>query len=361
MDTLGPNINKIAVLRANGLGDFVFVLPALQALRETYPDAEIVYLGKPWHQHFLSVRPSPVDRVIVVPPGLGVREEKTVPENTAELDRFFRKMQQEQFDLAFQMHGGGRNSNPFIRKLGAGLTIGSRTPDAPPLDRWIPYYLYHNEIMRYLEIAALAGATTQRLVPQITITSRDIKEVQQKVSYTDQPTVVLHPGASDLRRRWAPEKFAAVADILAHEGYRICITGVIEEKEVVAAVVHTMQHPVENLCTVLSTGGLAGLLSQAALLISNDTGPLHLAAAVGTNTVGIYWCGNMITAGQLTRMRHHPLISWQIICPLCHQNIAPEWPFTPSADGCQHDISFVDDVTVEQVLAAAHASLACVF
>ncbi|MGE5223226.1 MAG: glycosyltransferase family 9 protein, partial [Omnitrophica WOR_2 bacterium] len=60
-------IQKIAVLRANNLGDFVLTLPALQALRRTFPQAEIVLLGQEWHSGFLKDRPAPVDRVVVVP------------------------------------------------------------------------------------------------------------------------------------------------------------------------------------------------------------------------------------------------------------------------------------------------------
>ncbi|MEJ7682000.1 MAG: hypothetical protein WKG06_29940 [Segetibacter sp.] len=61
------NIHKIAVLRANALGDFIVTLPALKAIRSTYPDAEIVLLGKPWHKEFLIEGRTPVDRVIIVP------------------------------------------------------------------------------------------------------------------------------------------------------------------------------------------------------------------------------------------------------------------------------------------------------
>ena len=66
--TLIPDVHKIAVLRCNALGDFIFTLPALDALRAAYPHAEIVLLGKPWHAEWLATRPSPIDRVVAVPP-----------------------------------------------------------------------------------------------------------------------------------------------------------------------------------------------------------------------------------------------------------------------------------------------------
>ena len=69
-----PDVQKIAVVRANALGDFIFALPALEALRGAYPQAEIVFLGRGWHAAFLAGRPGPIDRVIVLPPTKGVSE-----------------------------------------------------------------------------------------------------------------------------------------------------------------------------------------------------------------------------------------------------------------------------------------------
>lgn len=61
------DVRRIAVLRANAIGDLVFALPALDALRAAYHQAEIVLLGLPWHADFLAGRPGPIDRVEVVP------------------------------------------------------------------------------------------------------------------------------------------------------------------------------------------------------------------------------------------------------------------------------------------------------
>ena len=82
-------IKKIAVLRANALGDFIFILPALQALKDSFPDVEIVLLGKKWHDEYLTGRPSNVDRVVVVPPYPGVGAAYDYEVNEEELNRFF--------------------------------------------------------------------------------------------------------------------------------------------------------------------------------------------------------------------------------------------------------------------------------
>ncbi len=113
-----PDVHKIAVVRANALGDFIFALPALEALRGAYPQAEIVFLGRGWHASFLAGRPGPIDRVIVLPPTKGVSEPPEYTDDPIEQERFFEAMRQEHFDLALQIHGGGRYSNPFLLNLG---------------------------------------------------------------------------------------------------------------------------------------------------------------------------------------------------------------------------------------------------
>jgi ADP-heptose:LPS heptosyltransferase len=348
-----PDVGKIAVLRANAIGDYIFALPALEALRAAYPQAEIVLLGQPWHAGFLDGRPGPVDRVIVAPRTRGIREDREAPgaeADPAELEQFFTAMQAERFDLAVQLHGGGRNSNPFVRRFDARVTIGLKTPDAPPLDRWIPYIYYQPEVLRYLEAVALAGASVTTVVPRIAVTEQDLAESYRVVPETEQPLVLLHPGAGDIRRRWPAEKFAAVGDALAAAGAQILVNGVGFETQIIDQVIQAMHSPAQNLCEQVTLGGLVGLLSRCRLVVSNDSGPLHLATAVGTPTVGIFWCGNLINAGPVTRARHRPLISWRLHCPICGSDTTKE-------DRCNHAVSFVADILVEDVLSAARELL----
>lgn len=214
-----PGVRRIAVLRANAIGDFIFTLPALASLRAAYPEAEIVVLlGRPWHAAFLAGRPGPVDRVVVIPPCRGVGEPESFVNDEAALDRFFATMAAERFDLALQLHGGGKNSNPFVRRLGARVTAGFKAEDAPPLDRWMPYIYFQHEIMRFLEAVALTGAPAVTIEPRVPVTEIDLAEARALVPEDGRPLGVLHPGANDPRRRWPPEKFAAVGDALAAAG-----------------------------------------------------------------------------------------------------------------------------------------------
>ncbi|MER7443671.1 glycosyltransferase family 9 protein [Micromonospora avicenniae] len=360
---LGPvaervaEVERIAVLRANALGDFIFVLPALETLRAAYPGAEIVLLGAPWHARLWRDRPGPVDRVLVVPPANGIREPEP-DEQPAATDEFLAAARAERFDLALQMHGGGANSNPLITAFDARVTAGLRTENAPPLDRWIRYVYYQHEVIRYLEVAALVGAPATTIVPTLAVTEADRNEAAGVLGPARQPRVALHPGATDTRRRWPAERFAEVARDLVGAGYEVLVTGTPAEREVVDGVVAAAEAPVRPQVGTLSLGGLAGCYADCALVISNDTGPLHLAAAVGTPTVGIFWVGNLINTATPLRGRHRPIISWTVRCPVCGVDCTTDiYPHRPGVDGCPHRDSFVTDVPVAEVLEAAHELL----
>jgi len=336
-------VSKIAVVRANALGDFIFVLPALRALRATYPAAEIVFLGKPWLQDFAPGRVDAIDRVVAVPPCEGVGAEPGTPTDEAALGAFFARMRQERFDIALQLHGGGRYSNPFVSRLGARLTVGLQAQDAPPLNRTLPYVYYQNELLRYLEVVSLIGARTDRLAPRVSVTAQDRAEAAASAS---PPYIMIHPGASDPRRRWPADRFGAVARHFLEAGFAVCVTGTEAEAALADRVVRFTDNRAVSLAGKLSLGGLAAFSAGAALVLSNDTGPLHLATAVGAKTVGIYWCGNLIISGPVTRADHRPLISWMQKCNDCASR------HLPAEEECRHRVSFVTEVTIEQCLAA---------
>ncbi len=335
-------VRKIAVLRAGGLGDFIFTLPALDALREAYPEAEITLLGGPLQTGLLENRTEPAQRAILVPPSTGVNGPDTgVDEDEEELERFFEQMREKRFDLALQMHGGGGYSNPFVHRLGARVTAGAQAPDAPALDRAVPYVYFQSEILRYLEVASLVGAWTADLEPRLQVTEDDLTEARKVVPEDEGPLVALHPGAGDSRRRWPPEKFATVGDALAKAGARVAVVGVEEDRTLISGITNDMDHEALDLCGQLSLGGLTGLLSRCTVVVSNDSGPLHLAGAVGATTVGIYWGPNLINAGPPNRLCHRPALSWRSSCPVCGATLFDY--------DCGHTVSVVADVAVEEV------------
>ena len=344
-------VRRIAVLRGGGLGDLMFALPAIQALAAAYPAAEITLLGTPLHAALLSGRPGPVDGVEVLPFAPGVRPG---PDNPGGLTGFFDRMQARQFDLAVQVHGGGRNSNPFLLRLGAKHTVGTRTPDAPHLERNIPYVYYQHEILRALETVGLAGAAPVTLEPALQVSPAESAQAALHLR-SGVPLVTMHPGATDPRRRWPASDFAAVAARAAHAGCRVLVVGDNADKALAEEVVDRTRQAagpglpadaVESVAGQLDIGTLAAVLQASAVMVGNDSGPRHLAQAVGTATVGIYWFGNVINAGALGRTRHRVHMSWVSTCPVCGTDVTQVgW----TAERCEHDDSFVATVSPEAV------------
>jgi ADP-heptose:LPS heptosyltransferase len=349
-------VRRIAVLRANSIGDLVLTLPALEALRAAYPEAELTLLGARWHREELGDRPGPWTRVLEVPPypGLGGQVPNDPSPDLAMSRSFFEQQQAGAYDLAVQLHGGGSRSNPFVRALGARVSVGTMDVGAVALDRCTRYSVHQHDTLRCLEIVGQVGAPAVRLEPWLPVTARDRAAAARAVPASGRPLVVVHPGANDPRRRWAPSRFGEIARALVDDGCQVAVVGHGADDVRAAATITSTCEPagvdqVVNLVGRLSFGGLVGALAMAELVVSNDSGPRHIAGAVGTRTVSVYWVGNLVTAGPLSRDRHRVLVSFRTRCPFCGQE--------QTASRCGHDPSFVDDVPVEAVLTEVRSLL----
>jgi len=348
--TAGPrrleDIGKIAVLRGGGLGDLMFALPAIHALHRAYPEAEIVLLGTDGHQRLLADRPSPVSRVLRLPAATGVHEPQPGAAQDPPAPReFFARAVAEEFDLALQIHGGGRWSNPFLLRLKARFTAGTRTPDADPLDFCLPYRYFQHEALRWLEVAGLIGADTAEINARLEVTASDLQEADSALDGLPRPLVTLHPGATDRRRHWPAEKFADVAAHAAERGYGVAIVGTEDELELAERIAGPAPgRGVRTVAGKLSLSGLVGVLARSAVVVANDSGPRHMAEATGTPTVGVFWCGNMINAGPFWRAAHRAHVGWTVRCPECGADL------TTQGQECAHQSSWVAGVAVRAVL-----------
>ncbi len=343
---LVDDVRRIAVLRANGIGDYVVAEPALAALRAAYPDAELTLLGAAHHAALLEGRPGPVDRVVPVPLVSGVRVNSEAPDaGEDEVEAWCAAQRAYGYDLAVQMHGGGRNSNRLLLRLGARVTAGASTPDAPQPDRWVPYTPFQHDTVRWLEVAAAAGATGRRVEPRLAVTDDDLKASHGVVAESDAPLVVVHPGATDARRCYPEERLGAVAQDLADRGARVVVAGGADEAERVARVVAGMRTAPETVVGTLDLPGLVGLLTRARLMIGNDSGPRHLAGALGTPTVAVFTYANLVDVAPLTRVWHRVLVSWHGGCQVCGLRVLAGW--------CGHEASATHDVDVDDVRSAA--------
>ncbi len=354
---VGPllkDVKRIAVVRANGLGDLIVAEPALFALRRAYPETHITLVGAAHSRALLQGRPFPVDEVVTAPLVAGVRYASgpdAPPDDTPEVvETFFRAMRRRHFDLAIQLHGGGGNSNPFTARLGARLSAGARAKDAPPLDINVPYTFYQHDVLRWLEVVAAVGAPPVRIYPQLEATAQDLAEADAHLARagydTARPFATLHPGATDPRRRWPPAHFAGLADALQTRGVQPVLVGGKVDAPLVADIKRAARRPLLDLSTGLSLSGLVGVLKRADLFVGNDSGPRHLAEAVRTKTVGVFTKSNLVDVAPLFRARNRAVVSWRSRCAVCGTDAVTEPP-------CTHGSSVLADVSVDEVLAEA--------
>ncbi|MDV8147528.1 glycosyltransferase family 9 protein [Arthrobacter sp. B10-11] len=348
-------VSRIAVLRGGGLGDLMFALPAVSALKAAYPGSTVTVLGTPLHAALVQGTAGPVDDVRILPYAEGVRPGQ---EDPAAVDSFFADMRREAFDLALQLHGGGRYSNPFLLRLGARHTVGTQTPDAAPLERNLPYAYYQHEPLRALEVAGLAGAPPVGLEASLQPLARFAAGADRLLGQAATapagtarrkagPVVVIHPGATDPRRRWPARHFAELAAACAADGCQVLVTGDHSERQLAADIVaRAGAGLVRSIAGEADLGTLAALLVRADVMVANDSGPRHLAQALGTPTVGVYWAGNLINAGPLGRSLHRVHLSWLTYCPECGADVTQVgW----TAPRCSHDSSLVAGVRPENV------------
>jgi ADP-heptose:LPS heptosyltransferase len=292
--TVDINPESILILRALQLGDTLCAVPAWRALRAAYQDANIALVGLPWAREFVRRFYRYLDEFIEFPGFPGLPERKV---QACRIPDFLMRIQERHFDLALQMHGSGQVTNPLISLFAARRTAGFyRTGEYSPDDRY--FLLYPDELPevdRHLRLMEHLGITAQGEELEFPLEEGDWSELQAlgaSAGLLAGSYICIHPGARAVERRWPAEWFAELADGLSGLGLQIVLTGTEQETAIVDTVLRHMHSPAINLAGKTSLGGLAALLSQARLLISNDTGVSHLADAVRIPSVVLFTASN---------------------------------------------------------------------
>jgi len=285
---MADDIRRIAVLRALKLGDLMCTVPAFRALRAAYPFAEIRLIGLPWTSEFVRRYDGYLDGLFVLPGFPGFPER---PFDARAFARFLDDVQAWAPDLVLQMHGSGELANPLAMLLGGVMTAGYARPGAycPDPERFIPYPDDLPEVGRHLRLLEHLGIEPRGSHKDLPVYDADRRALAEIVPALGRggPYVVVHPGASVPERRWPLERFATVADALAGQGLSVVLTGGDSEADVTLSVRRAMHAPVLDLTGRTTLGTLAALLADAALLVSNDTGVMHVAEAVGTPLLAV--------------------------------------------------------------------------
>jgi ADP-heptose:LPS heptosyltransferase len=304
---LDNSLQTIAVVRSlPGLGDLLCCIPALRALRVAYPEARIHLIGLPSTKTLIRRFSHYLDQWLEFPGFPGIPEATFIPSKTVAFLKIFQELE---FDLAIQMHGNGSIMNNFVALLGAKQSAGyfSINHPWPDSNGFIPYPDRLPEIWRNLQLIESLGIPLQGTHLEFPIWKSDwqaLEPIAANHSLKWDHYICIHPGASVSSRRWSYLHFAAVADTLAAQGWQIVLTGTAAEAELTQAVAEAMRFPAIDLAGQTSLGELAALLKRSRLLICNDTGVSHLAAALQVNSVVIFSNSDPQRWAPLDRQRH---------------------------------------------------------
>jgi ADP-heptose:LPS heptosyltransferase len=300
-------VHRIGVVRAlPGLGDLLCAVPALRALRAAAPRARVTLVGLPSARWFVERFPLLVDELLPVEGWPGLPEAPARPGSALQLVRAGR---QRRFDVVVQLHGDGRVTNALAAALGATWLVApeharGRPPDIPaPFDETDP------EVLRLLDLAERAGAPAAGAALELPLSAADRAAAAALLAGVDRPFVVLHPGSSTPRRRWDAASFAWIGQRVRQSGHAVVVTGTADERGVVGEVAAGISGTVLDLAgRTPDVGTLGAVVERAALVVCNDTGVSHVAAALRTPSVIVFHTPETSRWAPLARTLHVPVV-----------------------------------------------------
>jgi lipopolysaccharide heptosyltransferase II len=311
---------KILCIRLDAIGDVLMTTPAIKALKQT-DDREITLLTSASGGAIASLVPE-IDRVITYdPPWM----KATVPRLHSQPEwAMVETLREGGFDAAVIFTVFSQNPLP------SALLAHCHENPYQLLTNWVldpePSSGIRHEVRRQLDLVASVGAhlDDERLSLRVPDSHyQRVLHVSQRCGLNiEQPWVVIHPGATAPSRRYPAEGFATVARRLVLDANcHIVFTGTEPERSLVESIQAAMGVESISLVGELELADMAALLAIAPLLIANNTGPAHIAAAVGTPVVDLY---------ALTNPQHTPwgvpsrVLFHDVPCKFCYKSICPE-------------------------------------
>lgn len=319
------------------MGDVVLTTPLCHALRQAFPEAQITYLAESPYQALMENHPD-VDRLIAL------RRDSI----RNQLGTFI-KLIGNDFDVAIDLFGNPRSALLTFLS-GASMRIGGdfrgrrifythKIHDDGHIKTAIQFHL------QYLEPLEVSP---QACDPYLVLTDAERAWARGFLAAQgfalDRMLIGIHPGATWPAKRWFPERFAALADRLAKEfDAQVFFTTGPGEEDLIRSVAQTSRISL-NEPAVLNLRQLAAVLQCFDLYIANDCGPMHIAPAVGTRTVGIFGPGEPEIWFPYDFNKGHRFVHHTVDCSRCHRDLCDRMD-------CMKAIS------VENILAAALDSL----
>lgn len=306
----------------NWIGDAVMSLPALEALRRRYPGAEIVLVAKPWVSELFSGYPA-VDRLIVY-------DSEGAHRGASGFWKLVRGLRSEHFDAAILFQNAfhaawmawlaGIRSRVGYARDGRGMLL-TEAVEVPARAAYGHHAYY------YLQLLFRAGLISKpeplepmdkvRLAVEKAEKAWARKHIESLGLHGPRLLVGLSPGASfGPAKRWPVEQYADLADrLIGALGADVLIFGSAAEKPLAEAIAREMEHTPTIVAGQTTLRQLMALLAQCRLIVTNDSGPMHLAAAVGVPVVAIFGSTDERATGPLGP--HARVVKQAVACSPC--------------------------------------------
>lgn len=359
---------RILLVRPDHLGDLLMTTPVLHALKQQAPNAHITIMVGPWSSEIVARHPG-IDRVLTCPfPGFQRAAQKALAPyillfNTA------KQLRHEHFDLAINLRPDFWWGAALLYLARIPRRVGyALEPGKPFLTHTLPFRLPEHAAVSNLRLASVAlqamnyppldePYTPERYPLHFVPTPGEHKWVTGRLHNegidTETHIVVIHPGSGAAVKLWRTEGWAACANALTKSltsapQVRIILTGSKNERPMLEDIARDMQSSAV-LVTDATIGQLAALLARAQLVLSVDSGPLHLAVAQGTPTVQLFGPTDPRIFGPWGSRERHIVLASTHRCSSCPAIPCGRLDFPPQALA---DHPCVRLITEQQVLAA---------
>jgi lipopolysaccharide heptosyltransferase II len=315
------NIERLLCVRLDSIGDVLMCTPAIRACKKTF-GCHVTLLTSGPGAAVAAFVPEIDEALVFSAPWMKARGPRTDAEMIARLAA-------ERFDAAVIFTTYSQSALPaaYLCYL-AGIPLRLAHCRENPYDLltdWVPdpepAATVRHEVARQLDLVGAVGA--RALDPRLSFAVPHAAEVRVAALVKDmaRPLVVVHPGATAASRRYPPEHYARAVDLLIDEtGCDAVFTGDAGEESLVQAVQDGMTNRTHSLVGKLGLAELGALIAEADVLISNNTGPAHIAAALGTPVVDLY---------ALTNPQHTPwrvasrVLNHDVPCRNCYKSVCP--------------------------------------